>query len=81
MAREVGFKSVGHDLINGLPFQTVEHVIETIEKTIKLKPDRIAFYSYAHVPWIKAMVNAALRMRIFLVLNLNANNTRLENIY
>ena len=52
-AREVGFKSVGHDLIYGLPFQTVEHVIETIEKTIQLKPDRIAFYSYAHTPWIK----------------------------
>jgi len=52
-AREVGFTSVGHDLIYGLPFQTVEHVVETIEKTIQLKPDRIAFYSYAHTPWIK----------------------------
>ncbi len=52
-AREMGFKSVGHDLIYGLPFQTVSHVVETIEKTIQLKPDRIAFYSYAHTPWIK----------------------------
>ena len=52
-AREIGFTSVGHDLIYGLPFQTVEHVVETIEKTIQLKPDRIAFYSYAHTPWIK----------------------------
>ncbi len=52
-AREVGFKSVGHDIIYGLPFQKIEHIIETINKTINLAPDRIAFYSYAHVPWIK----------------------------
>jgi oxygen-independent coproporphyrinogen-3 oxidase len=52
-AREMGYTSVGHDLIFGLPFQTVEHVKETIEKTRELMPDRIAFYSYAHVPWIK----------------------------
>ncbi|WP_207764282.1 oxygen-independent coproporphyrinogen III oxidase [Hanstruepera neustonica] len=52
-AREVGYTSVGHDIIFGLPFQTVAHVQETIEKTKLLQPDRIAFYSYAHVPWIK----------------------------
>jgi|25_taG_2_1085351.scaffolds.fasta_scaffold00666_2 oxygen-independent coproporphyrinogen-3 oxidase len=52
-AREIGYTSVGHDLIFGLPFQTVDHVRETIEKTKELMPDRIAFYSYAHVPWIK----------------------------
>ena len=52
-ARKIGYKSVGHDLIYGLPFQSVEHILNTIEKTIKLKPDRIAFYSYAHTPWIK----------------------------
>ncbi len=53
MARDIGYSSVGHDIIYGLPFQTLEDVISTIEKTIELKPDRIAFYSYAHVPWIK----------------------------
>ncbi|MDC8005203.1 oxygen-independent coproporphyrinogen III oxidase [Aureisphaera galaxeae] len=53
MAREEGYVSVGHDIIYGLPFQTQEDVISTIEKTILLRPDRIAFYSYAHVPWIK----------------------------
>lgn len=53
MAREAGFKSVGHDIIYGLPFQTIDHVIHTINKTIELRPDRIAYYSYAHVPWIK----------------------------
>ena len=53
MAREAGYTSVGHDIIYGLPFQTEKDVAQTISKTIKLKPDRIAFYSYAHVPWIK----------------------------
>lgn len=52
-ARDIGFTSVGHDLIFGLPFQRIEDVIESIEKTKTLLPDRIAFYSYAHVPWIK----------------------------
>ncbi|MGA9588749.1 MAG: oxygen-independent coproporphyrinogen III oxidase [Salegentibacter sp.] len=52
-ARAAGYKSVGHDIIFGLPFQTKEHIISTIEKTKELMPDRIAFYSYAHVPWIK----------------------------
>ena len=52
-ARHLGYKSVGHDIIFGLPFQTVDHILNTIEKTISLKPDRIAFYSYAHTPWIK----------------------------
>lgn len=52
-ARKIGYTSVGHDIIFGLPFQTKDHVIYTIEKTKELKPDRIAFYSYAHVPWIK----------------------------
>jgi len=52
-AREAGFTSVGHDIIFGLPFQKKEHIIHTIERTRELMPDRIAFYSYAHVPWIK----------------------------
>ncbi|GLB53268.1 coproporphyrinogen-III oxidase [Neptunitalea chrysea] len=53
MAREIGYTSVGHDLVFGLPFQALEDVMETIGKTETLMPDRIAFYSYAHVPWIK----------------------------
>lgn len=52
-AREIGYTSVGHDIIFGLPNQTLEHIQFTIQKTKALKPDRIAFYSYAHVPWIK----------------------------
>ncbi len=52
-AKEIGYTSVSHDLIFGLPFQTLENVIDTIEKTNSLSPNRLAFYSYAHVPWIK----------------------------
>ena len=54
-SREIGFTSVSHDLIFGLPFQTKENVIETINKTNLLRPDRISFYSYAHVPWVKGV--------------------------
>ncbi len=53
VARDIGYTSVGHDIIFGLPFQTQEAVIETILKTKELMPDRLAFYSYAHVPWQK----------------------------
>ncbi len=52
-AREIGYTSISHDLVFGLPFQTLENVIDTIDKTNSLAPDRLAFYSYAHVPWIK----------------------------
>lgn len=52
-AKEIGYTSISHDLIFGLPFQTLQNVIDTIEKTKSLSPDRLAFYSYAHVPWIK----------------------------
>jgi oxygen-independent coproporphyrinogen-3 oxidase len=52
-AREIGYKSVSHDLVFGLPFQTKTSIEHTINKTLALKPDRISFYSYAHVPWIK----------------------------
>lgn len=52
-AREVGYESVNFDLVYGLPFQTLEGITDTIDQVIQLKPERIAFYSYAHVPWIK----------------------------
>jgi len=53
IARELGYTSVNYDLIYGLPLQTRDRFGETIEKTIELKPDRIALYSFALVPWIK----------------------------
>lgn len=50
-ARELGYDSINIDLVYGLPLQTVKHVEYTISKIKELMPDRIAFYSYAHVPW------------------------------
>ena len=52
-ARRIGYTSIGHDIIFGLPFQTAEHIITTVQNTQLLQPDRLAFYSYAHVPWMK----------------------------
>lgn len=54
-AREIGYTSISHDLVFGLPHQTWEKMEHTIRKTLELKPDRLAFYSYAHVPWIKGV--------------------------
>jgi len=54
-SRKIGYTSISHDLVFGLPHQTKESIIDTIAKTKILKPDRIAFYSYAHVPWIKGV--------------------------
>ncbi|MDM1770104.1 MULTISPECIES: oxygen-independent coproporphyrinogen III oxidase [Acinetobacter] len=52
-ARDIGYTSISHDLVFGLPFQNLEDVLHTIQQTTQLNPDRLAFYSYAHVPWIK----------------------------
>ena len=54
-SKQLGYESISHDLIFGLPFQTEESIRNTIKNTIELKPDRIAYYSYAHVPWIKGV--------------------------
>ena len=52
-ARQIGYTSINYDLIYGLPLQTFDGLADTLNKVHLLKPDRIAFYSYAHVPWIK----------------------------
>ncbi len=52
-ARKIGYTSISHDLVFGLPFQQLSSIEDTVRKTLLLRPDRIAFYSYAHVPWIK----------------------------
>lgn len=54
-SRKIGYHSISHDLIFGLPFQTWKSMEATIKRTISLKPDRLAFYSYAHVPWLKGV--------------------------
>ena len=54
-SKEIGYKSISHDLVYGLPKQNRTSIKNTILKTQELLPDRIAFYSYAHVPWIKGV--------------------------
>jgi oxygen-independent coproporphyrinogen-3 oxidase len=52
-ARAAGFTSVNYDLIYGLPFQTPGSIELTVDAVRRLRPERIAFYAYAHVPWFK----------------------------
>ena len=52
-ARDLGYQSVNFDLIYGLPQQDLESMKLTIQRTLTLRPDRIALYSFALVPWIK----------------------------
>lgn len=52
-ARELGFKSISVDLIYGLPHQTAASFVATIDQVLALAPDRVAMFSYAHVPWLK----------------------------
>jgi oxygen-independent coproporphyrinogen III oxidase len=52
-ARELGFDSINVDLIYGLPYQTPHTFAHTVDQIIGLAPDRIALFSYAHVPWLK----------------------------
>ena len=52
-ARELGFGSVNFDLIYGLPYQTFDSFNRTLDAVLEMQPDRLAVFSYAHVPWIK----------------------------
>jgi len=52
-ARELGFESLNIDLIYGLPYQTADSFRATIDQVLTLAPDRVAMFSYAHVPWLK----------------------------
>lgn len=52
-SRALGFESVNFDLIYGLAKQTPDSIRHTVEQTLQLRPDRIALYSFALVPWIK----------------------------
>jgi len=51
--RELGYGSINLDLIYGLPHQTVDSFNETLDIVLEMKPDRLAVFSYAHVPWVK----------------------------
>ena len=52
-ARQIGYTSISHDLVFGLPKQQLRDMLYTVERTLELMPDRISLYSYAHVPWVK----------------------------
>jgi oxygen-independent coproporphyrinogen-3 oxidase len=52
--RAAGFASVNLDVMYGLPHQTDERIATTVGEVLKLAPDRIALFGYAHVPWMKA---------------------------
>ncbi len=74
-ARALGFDSVNLDLVYGLPYQSEQGFGRTLEQVAALRPDRIACYSYAHVPWLKkhqtlmpeaALPTAAEKQALFL---------------
>jgi oxygen-independent coproporphyrinogen III oxidase len=52
-ARDLGFDSINVDLIYGLPYQTPDSFAHTVDQILSLAPDRVALFSYAHVPWLK----------------------------
>ena len=53
-SRALGFRSVNIDLIYGLPYQTIDGFARTLDQVIALRPERVAVYSFAFVPWMKA---------------------------
>jgi len=53
LARSIGYSSINYDMVYGLPGQTKKSLNDTLDKVNSLSPNRIAFYSYAHVPSIK----------------------------
>jgi oxygen-independent coproporphyrinogen-3 oxidase len=57
-ARELGFQSLSVDLIYGLPYQTASTFEATIDQVLTLAPDRVAMFSYAHVPWLRKQQGA-----------------------
>lgn len=52
-ARDLGIRGVNMDVMYGLPHQTVSSMTDTLEKIVALSPDRVSFFGYAHVPWMK----------------------------
>ena len=57
-ARALGFRSLNVDLIYGLPYQTAQRFGQTVEQVLTLAPDRVAMFSYAHVPWLRKQQGA-----------------------
>jgi oxygen-independent coproporphyrinogen-3 oxidase len=75
--RALGYTSIGIDLIYGLPYQTEHTFARTLDEVVALSPDRLAVFSYAHVPWIKpaqkilerdqALPSPETKLRLFLL--------------
>ncbi|MGH1349786.1 MAG: oxygen-independent coproporphyrinogen III oxidase [Methyloligellaceae bacterium] len=55
--RKNGVNAINIDLLYGLPFQTKDTLSQTIDQVLKLSPDRISLFGYAHVPWMKKHQN------------------------
>jgi oxygen-independent coproporphyrinogen-3 oxidase len=53
-ARDLGYTGINFDLIFGLPKQRLETFERTLEQVVELGPDRVAVFSYAHVPWMRS---------------------------
>jgi oxygen-independent coproporphyrinogen-3 oxidase len=51
--RAAGIKAINFDLMYGLPYQTIDDVIRTVDLAAQMRPDRVAVFGYAHVPWMK----------------------------
>jgi oxygen-independent coproporphyrinogen-3 oxidase len=75
-ARGLGFRSINVDLIYGLPFQTLPSFARSVESVVSMRPERVAVYSYAHVPWIRGnqlrirpedLPAPELKLRLFLL--------------
>jgi len=58
LCRDLKYESVNVDLIYGLPYQTPESFADSVDKVLEFSPDRIAMFSYAHVPWMKKQQGA-----------------------
>jgi oxygen-independent coproporphyrinogen III oxidase len=61
LCRALAFESINIDLIYGLPLQTPQSFLDSVNKVIDLGPDRVAMFSYAHVPWLKKQQGAIAR--------------------
>ena len=60
-ARDLGYSGINLDLIYGLPYQRPETFRRTLAEVVRLRPERIALYSYAHVPWMRVAQNRFVR--------------------
>ena len=75
LCRAVGMDSLNLDLMYGLPHQDLASFRDTLDKTLEMRPDRLAIFGYAHVPWLKhhqkriddkALAGPVDRMALFL---------------